>query len=150
MPLPTPTNKESHSNFMDRCMLDLSKKEEFKNNKQRAAVCYKQFETAENKASVVLNNPWDEKDKILFFTAAENKNKPLSKSWKKAQGEDDPNAHYFDSKEKALKDAKKLGLEGFHTHKTEDGETLYMAGPSHKAFMEKHKQVLKQKKGSGG
>ena len=67
MPLPTPSDKENYSDFMDRCMLDLSKKKEFKNNKQRAAVCYKQFETAENKASVVLNNPWDETDKFLYF-----------------------------------------------------------------------------------
>ena len=78
------------------------------------------------------------------------KDRPQKDAWERAKGKDDPNAHYFDSKEKALKDAKKLGLEGFHTHKTEDGKTLYMAGPSHEAFMKKHKQVLKEKKGSNG
>jgi hypothetical protein len=68
MPLPNPRNKEKYSEFMDRCMLDLSKKEEFKNNKQRAAVCYKQFEKGESKASAVCSNPWDESDKILFYS----------------------------------------------------------------------------------
>jgi hypothetical protein len=284
MPLPAPDHGEKRSKFMERCMSDPTTKGEFKDNKQRAAVCSSQFSKAESKASLVLDpTPWDESDKILFFSASEDKNKPLnkpfrtpkgpkkfsvyvknekgnivkvnfgdpnmeikrddparrksfrarhncdnpgpkwkarywscrqwragkkvegaakyeyewdgetffdqqeieemlakrglwdnirrkkkregkdykpakvgdpdrpdSKSWKKAQGEDDPNAHYFDTKEKALKDAKKLGLEGFHTHKTEDGKTLYMAGPNHEAFMKKHKQVLKEKKGSNG
>ena len=67
MPLPRPNNKEKYSDFMDRCMIDLSKKKEFKDNKQRAPVCYSQFEKAESNASVILNNPWDEADKILFF-----------------------------------------------------------------------------------
>lgn len=67
MPLPSPNNKEKYSDFMNRCMIDLSKKEEFKDNKQRAAVCYSQFKKAESEASVVFNNPWDEMDKFLFF-----------------------------------------------------------------------------------
>jgi|TARA_R110000744_G_scaffold133833_1_gene242416 hypothetical protein len=67
MPLPRPNNKEKYSDFMDRCMIDLSKKKEFKDSKQRAAVCYSQFGKAESDASVVINNPWDESDKILFF-----------------------------------------------------------------------------------
>ena len=53
--------------------------------------------------------------------------------------------HNSETKEEALKDAKKLGLEGVHTLKDKNGKTLYMAGPSHKAFMEKHKEVLKKK-----
>jgi hypothetical protein len=73
--------------------------------------------------------------------------RPDPKSWEKAQGEDDPTAHYFETKEKALKDAKKLGLEGFHSHKTDDGKTLYMAGPNHEAFMKRHKEVIKKKDG---
>ena len=77
------------------------------------------------------------------------KDRPQKEAWEKAKGKDDPNAHYFDTKEKALKDAKKLGLEGFHTHKTEDGKTLYMAGPNHEAFMKKHKQIVKEKSGGG-
>ena len=77
------------------------------------------------------------------------KGRPQKDAWERAKGKDDPNAHYFDTKEKALKDAKKLGLEGFHTHKTEDGKTLYMAGPNHEAFMKKHKQIVKEKSGGG-
>jgi len=77
------------------------------------------------------------------------KDRPQKDAWERAKGKDDPNAHYFDTKEKALKDAKKLGLEGFHTHKTDDGKTLYMAGPNHEAFMKKHKQIVKEKSGGG-
>ena len=292
MPLPTPDNGEKRSKFMDRCMSDPTTRGEFKDNKQRAAVCSSQFAKAESKASVVVRNPWDEEDIFYYYfssTANENKalNKPFRtpkgpkkfsvyvknekgnivkvnfgdpnmeikrddparrksfrarhncdnpgpkwkarywsckqwragkkvegstetnsphplmpqeyewdgetffdqeeieemlakrglwdnirrkkkregkdykpakvgdpdrpdpKSWEKAQGKPDPNAHYFDTKEKALKDAKKLGLEGFHTHKTDDGKTLYMAGPNHEAFMKKHKQIVKEKSGGG-
>jgi len=49
----------------------------------------------------------------------------------------------FKTKEEALKDADEMGLKGFHTHKTEDGETLYMAGPNHESFMKKHKEMTK-------
>ena len=73
------------------------------------------------------------------------KDRPQKQAWERAKGKDDPNAHYFDTKEKALKDAQKLGLEGFHSHKTEDGKTLYMAGPSHEAFMKRHKQIVDKK-----
>jgi hypothetical protein len=59
----------------------------------------------------------------------------------------DAEKHYFESKEEAIKDAKKLGLKGFHTHKTEDGKTLYMAGPDHETFMKKHKEIMKNKAG---
>ena len=73
------------------------------------------------------------------------KDRPTKEALKRAQGNPDPMKHYFETKEEALKDAKKLGLEGFHTLKDKNGKTLYMAGPSHKAFMEKHKEVLKKK-----
>ena len=36
MPLPKPNNGEKYSKFMDRCMMELTKKDEFKDNKQRA------------------------------------------------------------------------------------------------------------------
>ena len=277
MPLPSPRDKEKRSEFMNRCMLDLAGKEEFKDNKQRAAVCYSQFKKAASEASVVageedntfysfsktstenktLNKPFrtpkgpkkfsvyvkNEKGNIVkvnfgdpdmeikrddparrksfrarhncenpgpkwkarywsckqwragkkvegssggeyewdgetFFDQEEieealakrglwenirrkkkregkdykpakvgDSDRPDPKSWEKAQGEDDPTAHYFETKEKALKDAKKLGLEGFHSHKTDDGKTLYMAGPNHEAFMKRHKEVIKKKDG---
>ena len=43
MPLPTPRKNEKNSTFMNRCMTQLSDKKEFKDAKQRAAVCYSQI-----------------------------------------------------------------------------------------------------------
>jgi hypothetical protein len=129
MPLPNPKSGEKKSDFISRCMVDLSDKEEFKDSKQRAAVCYSQFEEAESKASVVVSN---EDDYTLFFSKAS----PNVKN------------HYFETKEEALEDAKKMGLKGIHPHKTKDGKTLYMAGPNHEAFMKRHDEILKEKSDS--
>jgi len=130
MPIPTPNNKEKRSDFISRCVSDLSQKGEFKDNDQRVAVCASQFDKAESKASIVVSNPWDETENFLYYSdSAKNANK-----------------HYFETKEEALKDAKKLGLKGFHSHKTDTGKTLYMAGPNHKAFMQKHNEIMKEKK----
>ena len=115
MPLPNPKSGEKKSDFISRCMVDLSDKEEFKDNKQRAAVCYSQFEEAESKASVVINFPVNEEACTLFFSKAS------------------PNVgkHYFKTKEEALEDAKKMGLKGIHPHKTKDGKTcLLYTSPS--------------------
>lgn len=49
MPLPTPNNGEKKSKFVSRCIIDLSDKKEFKDDKQRSAVCYSQFEKAKGK-----------------------------------------------------------------------------------------------------
>ena len=43
MPLPSPKRKEKRGEFMTRCMTQLSDKGEFKDAKQRAAVCYSQL-----------------------------------------------------------------------------------------------------------
>jgi hypothetical protein len=129
MPLPSPKDGEKKSKFMSRCMVDLTAKDEFKDVKQRAAVCASQFDKAESKASVVVANPWDENENFMFFSDSAK----------------DSNQHYFKTKEEALEDAKKLGLKGIHTHKTEDGKTMYMAGPSHEAFMKRHNEILKEK-----
>ena len=67
MPLPTPHSKEKYSEFMERCMIDLSEKKEFKDNKQRAAVCSSQFKKATSKASVVIENSGDEEDLFYYF-----------------------------------------------------------------------------------
>jgi hypothetical protein len=129
MPLPSPRDGERKSKFMSRCMVDLTAKDEFTDVKQRAAVCASQFDKAESKASVVVQNPWDENDIYYHFL-------------KSSEKEMD---HYFDTKEKALKDAKELGLKGFHSHKNDDGKTMYMAGPDHKSFMKRHNEILKEK-----
>ena len=132
MPLPSPNNGESKSKFISRCIVDLTDKKEFQDDKQRTAVCYSQFKKAESKASVVINDPLNEEDCILFFSSA-------SPNVKK---------HYFKTKEEAMKDAGKMGLKGIHTHTTEDGETLYMAGPDHETFMKRHDEILKEKSDS--
>jgi hypothetical protein len=129
MPLPSPRDGEKKSKFMSRCMVDLTAKDEFKDVKQRAAVCASQFDKAESKASIVVTNPWDETEIFLYFN----------------DSSEDTNKHYFDTKEKALEDAKKLGLKGFHTHKNDDGKTMYMAGPDHESFMKRHNEILKKK-----
>ena len=72
------------------------------------------------------------------------KDYPSKEAIERAKGEDDPNKHYFKTKEEALRDAKKLGIEGFHTHKTKDNKTLYMAGPNHEAFMKRHQEIKKE------
>lgn len=43
MPLPTPNNGEDKSSFIGRCTSQLSDMGEFKDNKQRVAVCYSQW-----------------------------------------------------------------------------------------------------------
>tara|TARA_A200000159_G_scaffold46936_1_gene43229 strand:+ start:5571 stop:6104 length:534 start_codon:yes stop_codon:yes gene_type:complete len=132
MPLPTPKSGEKRSKFMSRCMVDPKAKDEFKDVKQRAAVCSSQFKEAESKASVVLGDPINKDDCILFFSEAS----------------PDVSKHYFKTKEEALKDAKKMGLKGIHPHESKDGKTLYMAGPDHKTFMKRHDEILEEKKKS--
>ena len=41
-----------------------------------------------------------------------------------------------------------MNLKGFHVHKTEDGKTLYMAGPNHEAFMKRHNEITQSEKGA--
>jgi hypothetical protein len=64
---------------------------------------------------------------------------------KKSYGSPDVSKHYFETKEEAEKDSEKMALKGIHTHKTDDGKTLYMAGPNHEAFMKRHNEILKEK-----
>ena len=60
MPLPTPNTYESDDDFIDRCMSDDIMIEDFKDEKQRLAVCSTQLE--ENRKNI-----WDKKlDKIIM------------------------------------------------------------------------------------
>lgn len=43
MPLPKPSKKETEQEFVSRCMGDDMMNEDYKDQKQRAAVCYSQF-----------------------------------------------------------------------------------------------------------
>ena len=52
MPLPRPTANQKRKDFVSECMDDSVMREEFPNNKQRAAVCHSRYETAKkSKAS---------------------------------------------------------------------------------------------------
>jgi len=48
-------------------MLDLSDKNEFKDSKQRSAVCHSQFKKAASKAAVIVESPWAEEDLFYYF-----------------------------------------------------------------------------------
>ena len=45
-----PKSERKNSDFMNRCMSYLSDKKEFKDNKQRAAVCYSQVARKKKKS----------------------------------------------------------------------------------------------------
>ena len=65
MPLPTPNDKEKKSDFVGRCISELSDKKEFKDNKQRVAVCYTQYDKAqESKAMDKIKNNLEAKTSI--------------------------------------------------------------------------------------
>ena len=303
MPIPTPNDKEKRSDFMSRCVADLSEKGEFGDNKQRVAVCISQFEKASKKASVSVGNefldgkgPWDDQDLFFYFNKPktkmseasyhdneksksnrhkmdeketkifksymshcamndadmvdtkdmnldntmkacgvqygkdrpmlmENTNGQLTEKQKKLppalqeailkkmkeegkanyhdgdeeskagmhekkktkggmheenktkagmhkdeekmkggmhkdkekmkggmhhkkkiEAADDPMDHSFPTAKEAMKDAKKLGLQGVHMHKGKDGKPVYMPGKSHDEFMKRHKEIMKEKK----
>jgi len=50
MPLPTPNKKEKRSDFISRCMSSEVMKKDFKDSKQRTAVCYSQYDKAKKKS----------------------------------------------------------------------------------------------------
>ena len=68
---------------MGRCVSNLTEKGEFKDNKQRVAVCMNIFEDAESKASVVFD---DGEDTTLFFSESANENKTLNKPFRTPKG----------------------------------------------------------------
>jgi hypothetical protein len=52
MPIPTPNKDEDRSSFMSRCMSDSTMNKEYKNDKQKVAICLTQFKRKNPKASV--------------------------------------------------------------------------------------------------
>lgn len=64
MPLPSPKGKEKQSDFISRCMGDNTMGKDFKDQKQRVAVCYSQWKKAKASADVVLGS---EDNEILIF-----------------------------------------------------------------------------------
>jgi hypothetical protein len=51
MPLPTPKKNQEEESFMQDCMGDPTMNKDFKDQKQRAAVCYRQFRVRKDKKS---------------------------------------------------------------------------------------------------
>lgn len=49
MPLPTQRDNEPKKKFLSRCITELTSKKEFKDIKQRIAVCLSQWEKKEEK-----------------------------------------------------------------------------------------------------
>ena len=49
MPIPKPNKNEKQSEFIQRCMSNLTMKKEFKNNSQRLAVCFTEWKKRKNK-----------------------------------------------------------------------------------------------------
>lgn len=49
MPLPEKKRQENKSKFMSRCLNDLTTKKEFKDMKQRLAVCISQWQKGDEK-----------------------------------------------------------------------------------------------------
>ena len=72
------------------------------------------------------------------------KDRPDPKSFKKAQS--GAGEYAFDSKEKAQKKAKQIGLDGVHQHKTEDGKTVWMPGRNMKDFQDWYKSNAEEAK----
>ena len=96
MPLPSPKDKEKKSDFMSRCMLIFQKKGEFKEGKQRVAVCMSQFDKAVSEASVVVG---EEDDAFCMFSEANKENKTLNKPFRTPKG---PKNSLFTSKMKKV------------------------------------------------
>jgi hypothetical protein len=64
MPLPSPKNKEKKSEFVSRCVSELTNSKEFESQDQRLAVCYKQFEEA--KASAFASVSFGNEEFLAF------------------------------------------------------------------------------------
>ena len=109
MPLPSPSDKEKRSDFISRCVTDLSTKGEFEGNEQRVAVCISQFEKASKKASVAVGNefldgkgPWDDQDLFYLYNTPKTKMSKASyhdkkKSMSKKHKMDEKEAEVFKS-----------------------------------------------------
>jgi hypothetical protein len=60
MPLPKPHNKEEKDKFISRCMSDEGMKSEFKNDKQRVAICLSIFKREEKAKESEGKIQWDD------------------------------------------------------------------------------------------
>ena len=60
MPLPKPRKKEKKKDFVGRCISEVAKDPKFKDNQQRIAICYTQYDEAKASADVVVGSGDDE------------------------------------------------------------------------------------------
>lgn len=63
MPIPSPKGKEKQDDFVSRCMGDKVMNSDYKDQKQRAAVCYSQWRKAKKKKKAKGSSEeplWDE------------------------------------------------------------------------------------------
>jgi hypothetical protein len=60
MPLPAPRKKEKKKDFVSRCISEVAKDPKFKDNQQRIAICYTQYDEAKASADVVVGSGDDE------------------------------------------------------------------------------------------
>lgn len=67
MPLPKPKSNEKKSEFVSRCISEVAKDPKYKDNKQRVAICYTQFDEAKSEASIVAEVDGEE---VLVFAAS--------------------------------------------------------------------------------
>jgi hypothetical protein len=51
MPIPTPKKNQEEDSFMQDCMGDPVMNKDYKDQKQRAAICYRQFRVRKDKKS---------------------------------------------------------------------------------------------------
>ena len=63
------------------------------------------------------------------------KKKKEDAGYKKKYSMGEGNEDVFDNPGEAMKRAKELGLDEIHTHKTDDGKTIYMPGKNHEEYM---------------
>lgn len=69
MALPKPKDKEKRSAFVSRCISELTTNKEFKDSKQRVAVCYSQYQEAKASADGVVDLEND--DEMLLLSPKE-------------------------------------------------------------------------------
>lgn len=65
MALPKPKDKEKRSAFVSRCISELTTNKEFKDSKQRVAVCYSQYQEAKASADGVVDLENDDEMLLL-------------------------------------------------------------------------------------
>jgi hypothetical protein len=65
MPIPKPKSREKRSEFIGRCVSEVAKDPKFKDNKQRVAICYTQFQEAKASAEMIVDLGNDDEMLIL-------------------------------------------------------------------------------------